>query len=499
MVNEPDRGIRQLASDAILTPIIEIRDVKMQKLASRVIAGFSLDAPAPRSRHRAANVEFKGWVLGGRRPVVAVVVRAQGMGRRRFPLDYWRGDIANGFPQIPNAERCGFRGYLDLSVLGAVFEFFVEAEFDDGTTSPLATIGGGAPELQRPKVSRPGTARLPSGTRPATATPGMVGPVVSIVIPVHNQSALTRTVLETLLTPGNITIPFEILVIDDGSSDATLQVLEQFRDRVRWMSLSPNIGFGGACNAGAALARGPYIAFLNNDTIPEPGWVDALVRHAEQHPAAAVVGAKLLYPSGEIQHAGVAFGLDGFPHHLYSGFPAHHPACNHPRLLQAVTAACCLVRTDRFREIDGFDRAYVNGWEDTDLCLRLRERGYEIHYCPDSVILHHESASRDSASHGERRNRETWMLRWKDRVTTDCFRLWAEDNLFALDVVSSLYPVRLRYAPELASVFPWHELLQTRGRAGPPLNSGKRPRLKRTNGAAPRLRKRLIPALRPEP
>src|SRR6185436_19309609 len=103
---------------------------------------------------------------------------------------------------------------------------------------------------------------------------------------------------------------------------------------------------------------------------------------------------KLLYPDGSVQHAGVVIGRDRWPHHLYAGFPGEHPAVQRGRPVSAVTAACMLIHRRDFAALGGFDGAYRNGYEDFDLCLRLREEGREVRYCPRSVLYHLESVTR---------------------------------------------------------------------------------------------------------
>ena len=128
------------------------------------------------------------------------------------------------------------------------------------------------------------------------------------------------------------------------------------------------------------------------------------MNYAVEHPAAAVVGAKLLFPNDTIQHAGVAIGLDSRPHHIYAGFPADHPATSVSRRFQVVTAACSLFRRRPWQELGGLDVAFQNGWEDVDYCLRAGEAGYEVHYCAESVVYHFESATRNLVSDAERTN-----------------------------------------------------------------------------------------------
>jgi GT2 family glycosyltransferase len=172
-----------------------------------------------------------------------------------------------------------------------------------------------------------------------------------------------------------------------------------------------NGGFAAACNDGASAASGEYIVFLNNDVLPEAGWLDGLVRHAEGHPKAAAVGSKLLYLDGTVQHAGVAVCQDLYPRHLYAGFPADHPAVNKSRRFRIVTAASVLFRREPFEEAGGFDAAFLNGFEDVDLCLRLGERGHEVHYCHESIGYHLEGVS-EGRSKYEEENLRLYRERW---------------------------------------------------------------------------------------
>ena len=136
-----------------------------------------------------------------------------------------------------------------------------------------------------------------------------------------------------------------------------------------------NLGFAKACNQGARAARGEYLVFLNNDTIPLNGWLTALIEEVRTHSDVAVVGSKLLYEDGTIQHAGVAFSREWFlPYHIYRGFDAHAASVSRRRELDCVTAACMLVRREAFEEVGGFDEGYRNGFEDVDLCLKIREK-----------------------------------------------------------------------------------------------------------------------------
>ncbi|MBS1886490.1 MAG: glycosyltransferase family 2 protein [Actinobacteria bacterium] len=271
----------------------------------------------------------------------------------------------------------------------------------------------------------------------------------SVVIPVHGRAGLTGRCLDLVLAglPGDA----EVIVVDDASPDSTAAVLAGYRDAIRVVRLEENGGFARACNAGAAAARGGELLFLNNDVEPGPGWLAALRGYLGDHPEAASVGARLLYPNGTVQHAGVVFGQDGYPHNVYAGFPGDHPAVNRPRRLQAVTGACMLVRAGAFAAVGGFDEGFLNSLEDVDLCLRIAAAGAgEIHYCPAATLVHLESASRGRRDRFER-SLALYRERWRGRVRRDDLDAYVEDGLLGLEYGPS-YPARIAVDPQLAVV-----------------------------------------------
>jgi GT2 family glycosyltransferase/radical SAM superfamily enzyme YgiQ (UPF0313 family)/Flp pilus assembly protein TadD len=237
----------------------------------------------------------------------------------------------------------------------------------------------------------------------------------SIIIPVFNKLDLTRQCLTTLASI--TTMPeYEVIVVDNASTDGTAEFLAELGGDVQVIRNPDNYGFSVACNQGAGAARGEFLLFLNNDTIPTEGWLNALVDEVEHHSDVAVVGSKLLYEDGTIQHAGVAFSRIVFtPYHIYRKFPADSPMVNRRREFQCVTAACMLVRRDVFEQVGRFDEGFKNGFEDVDLCLKIRERGWRIVYRPDSVVYHLESQTPGRKTHdtdNARRLLDRWSKKW---------------------------------------------------------------------------------------
>ena len=249
---------------------------------------------------------------------------------------------------------------------------------------------------------------------------------VSIVIPVFNKVEYTRKCVEALaatVDPGEF---IEIVLVDNGSTDGTREFLASLGGDVVVVRNTTNFGFAAACNQGARVARGRNIVFLNNDTVPQPGWLKGLLAAAKEEDA-AICGGRLVYPDGSIQHAGVAIDHRGIGYHIFNGFPKDHSAVTKRRRFQAVTAACMLVRRDVFEALGGFDEAYRNGFEDVDLCLRAGEKGYRILYAPECVVIHHEETTEGRKAH-DRGNLERFLSRWQGKVDPDDDRIYAEEG-----------------------------------------------------------------------
>ena len=269
----------------------------------------------------------------------------------------------------------------------------------------------------------------------------------SIVIPVYNRASLTRQCLDALFGEGRPAVKFEVVVVDDGSTDTTRTMLDAF-DEVRVLRHDRSLGFAHAVNAGAAGSSAEFLVFLNNDTIPEPGWLDALVAYADEHPRAAAVGSRLLYPNDTVQHAGIVITQEHIPRHIYLGFPGDHPAVLKSRRFRAVTGACALFRREPFEAAGGFDVGFTNGYEDIDLCLRFGEAGYEVHYCAESVLVHLEKATRGLGTNDV--GHDLFVKRWP-YLQPDDLHYYLADGLIRIDYRDH-YPIELTVSPLLAAI-----------------------------------------------
>jgi len=252
-------------------------------------------------------------------------------------------------------------------------------------------------------------------------------PECSIVIPLFNRAELTRQCL-TALAEVTADVRYEVVLVDNGSTDDTPQLLRGLSGNVQIVRNEANRGFAIACNQGARVARGRHLVFLNNDTVPLRGWLRALIDAAAARPDCSIVGSKLLYPDGTLQHAGVVFNHAAQAHHLYAHLPGDFAPANRAREMQVVTAACMLVRREAFEAAGGFDEGFRNSFEDVDLCLRIRERGGRVFYEPRSVLFHLESQTQGRHTH-DCANGERLARRWRHLSLADQVRVLLEDGL----------------------------------------------------------------------
>lgn len=230
-------------------------------------------------------------------------------------------------------------------------------------------------------------------------------PLVSVIIPTKDQLPLLQQCVETLLEKTAYR-NFEVLIVDNGSSSpealAWLDGVERMGlDQLRVLRYPQPFNYSAMNNLAARQARGEYLLLLNNDTAVLQGdWLDGMLNHA-QRPEVGIVGAKLLYPDGRIQHAGVVLGLNGPADHPHIGDPLNTPGHMHRLLvdqdLSAVTGACLMVRKSLYEEVGGLDEeAFKVSYNDVDLCLKVRQAGYLVVWTPHVLVMHVGSVSQKS-------------------------------------------------------------------------------------------------------
>lgn len=191
---------------------------------------------------------------------------------------------------------------------------------------------------------------------------------------------------------------YDVLIADNGYlPDEARALLERVRHRRVSYAYQPPFNFSDKINVAVAQVEAPYVLLLNDDVEPiNPDWLSAMVEYAQQDPIGAV-GAKLFYPDGRLQHAGVAVGVSGIAAHLLHQHPGGTHACGGiavaVRNCSAVTGACLLTRRRVYAEVGGFNTRLRVDFNDVDFCLRIRRAGYRIVFTPYARLYHHESAS----------------------------------------------------------------------------------------------------------
>jgi len=259
-------------------------------------------------------------------------------------------------------------------------------------------------------------------------------PNVTIIVPFKDQIATTRRCLEALLASTHWP-DWRVVLVDNGS------VTPEAEEFCRTATSDPHVivrrvdepfNFSRLNNDAARAHPAEYYVFLNNDVfLEQPDWLQVLMGEALADPKVAVVGAKLIYPNGTVQHAGVVLGVGGIADHAFRGIPADHPGYLYrarcAQRYSAVTAACMLCRADAFMDVGGFDEQHLMvAFNDVDLCLRIGRQGGRVIWTPDLVAEHHESLSRgDDISPGKAQRffyeNHVMLERWHDILPADPF------------------------------------------------------------------------------
>lgn len=226
-------------------------------------------------------------------------------------------------------------------------------------------------------------------------------PLVSLIIPTRNGEVLVRQCVESIVEK-TLYKHYEIIIIDNGSDDPdALKYFEALSSSgiARVVRDDRPFNYSALNNAAVKIARGDLIGLINNDIeVISPDWLGEMVSHALR-PGIGAVGAKLLYPHGAVQHAGVILGIGGVAGHSHKGFPRKHPGYSARAQLisrfSAVTAACLLVKKSVYEQVSGLNEIDLTvAFNDVDFCLRIMRAGYHNVWTPYAELYHHESATR---------------------------------------------------------------------------------------------------------
>ena len=228
------------------------------------------------------------------------------------------------------------------------------------------------------------TLPLPS----AVASPSQ-RPLVSVILLNYNGQRFLVPCLESVLADSYW--PKEILLVDNASSDGSMNLAWAYQDRITIVQNPRNYGFPKGCNQGIQVARGDVIVLLNVDTVVCEGWLEKLIEPLRRDASLAMTGSKLLFPaSNRIQFAGGVMEPNGLTHHVGYGLPDGE-AFNQLKEVDYLTGASLAIRRDVLDRLGGLDEGFPLYFEDLDLSYRVRQAGYKILYQPESVVYHFET------------------------------------------------------------------------------------------------------------
>lgn len=276
------------------------------------------------------------------------------------------------------------------------------------------------------RASQPEPRLRPIGTLPAQ-------PSVSVVIPLYRVYDFLRVQVASFAGDSWFRNEAELIyVLDSPEHEGEVAHLLgglhlAYGLPMQLVVMGRNGGFSAACNAGAAAARADTLALVNSDIIPtEPGWLQALARKLDRRGRVGVVGPKLLYDDGSLQHAGLLFKRDRhgvwLNHHYYKGMPSNYGPANVERMVPGITGACMVMPRALFNEVGGFDGSYVIGdYEDSDLCLKIRKAGFGVKYVPSVALYHLERQSISKSAdytRGVASQHNSWLQtrRWDSEI-----------------------------------------------------------------------------------
>ncbi len=276
-------------------------------------------------------------------------------------------------------------------------------------------------------------------------------PLVSILIPTRDRAPLLRKCIESIFARTDYW-PYEVIVLDNESHEGeTHAFFDSLGERARVVRIEGPFNYSRLNNRGVALARGALVLLLNNDVeVINELWLSEMVSHAAR-PEVGMVGARLWYPEGTMQHGGVILGAGGIAGHAHAGIRHEHGYFARAHLTQnfsAVTGACALVRREIYERLGGLDEKNLAvAFNDIDFCLRVREAGFQIIWTPHAELHHEESASRGFANSNPEQVRflaeiDHMNATWGEALQRDPFynpNLSLGEDLFTL-----AFPPRLR-------------------------------------------------------
>ncbi|MBP2298994.1 glycosyltransferase [Azospirillum picis] len=425
-----ERGRSEPSAASAVTELQALAPLPRRQAAdARRPIGASLDLAVPTAD---GGLFLAGWLHDPHGLAADLVVRTPFGGERRvdaFPHRFPREDVAKLYGSA-GVDRSGFVLHLPGSPeAGEAMQVTADLRLASGGSLPLvpaprprahadaraAVLGSLPPRFATPELLRtviaPAVAPLHAAHLATRGEPELIVfgerpavPPVSVIIPLYRTLEFLRFQISSFATDPAMREVELVFVLDSPEQrDEVAHLLRGFHALYGLPMLllvqTANFGYSAANNAGVATARGNRLLFLNSDVVPDrAGWLPALVAALDERPGTGAVGPKLLFDDDSLQHAGLYFDRDlqgaWYNHHFFKGLPREFaPACL-PRRVPGVTGACLLTTRAIYAAAGGFCEDYVIGdFEDSDLCLRIREQGLDIRYTPSVELYHLERRS----------------------------------------------------------------------------------------------------------
>jgi len=244
--------------------------------------------------------------------------------------------------------------------------------------------------------------------------------MVSIIIPHYNGEDLLYNCIDSIYK--NISIKdFELIVVDNASTDDSINRIKSSFESVKIISSNSNLGYSGGCNLGATHASGKYLLFLNNDTEHSSEWIEKLVHFLDSNSNIAAVQPKILniYNKKLFDYAGGTGGfIDKFcfpfvQGRIFDTLEEDHGQYNNPSKIFWASGAAFMIRSNVFKELEGFDKIYFSYMEEIDFCWRVQSLGHEVWSFPSSYIYHHgpyKNFRKSSINSYYLNHRNSWIL-----------------------------------------------------------------------------------------
>lgn len=379
-------------------------DQKLPVLANSVfVHQFDIDADT-RARKEAeigwreaeqAKAEAEAQLIATRRDLAGVMHGQAAMLLRLHQLEYsttWRmtapaRKIASRFPFLARTFRRA------LKLLWWTVTLQISARYKQ-RQQYLAALPDHGQEISHPVYTTASTTEhllVPKPEDIVIKTSDT--PVVSFIISTFGQVDITLFCLNSIMNH-HPSYPIEIILVDDAyNGSENVEKLKQVRG-ITFIRNEKNLGFLLSCNHAASLAKGRYLYFLNNDTELCLNSVDALVETLEARPDVGMVGSKLLYPDGTLQEAGAILWSDASGWNFGRNGDESRPEFNYLRQVDYCSGASVMIARAVFESLGGFNPELAPAYyEDTELALRIHERGLKVLYVPRSVVIHHEGKS----------------------------------------------------------------------------------------------------------